>query len=134
MDNSIFLTGIIITFLLFPALVYITSTFKRYQSGIAKNGVEIKGVVRKTASANKGPVVRYVTLDNKEFTRQYHFYSSGMRGKYKNLEKISIIYDAKEPKHFWIVSDKTPQRVITLSTIASFITFAMGVVLIVIGF
>lgn len=133
MDKSLLISGIIVLFLLAPLTLYVRKMFKDYQDGINENGVKVKGVVREPATSNKGPVIRYVDPNNKEYTEQYRFNSSSMRNKYKKLDEIEIMIDAKKPKNFWIVSDKTPKLIVTIMTIASVLTSVLGIVLIVYG-
>jgi hypothetical protein len=95
-------------------LVVIGFNQKNKISKILNVGISVEGVVMRTErdpsprSSMYYPVVRFVTADKEWITKQYDV--GGQLNAYKEGDKLTVVYDPKDPENFII--DNTRSKIL----------------------
>jgi len=102
MTTNIILIGIGVVFLIIIIFSYLNI------SKIAKVGVKTEGVVYDLESSDNSnslisyPIIRFLTIENEWITKTYKI--GVFPGFYKKGEKVTVLYNPKDPRHFTIKS------------------------------
>jgi len=99
---------IIISVVIAVALLHLGINLRKKVSDIAKNGVQTEGVVFDTVQNNSVqssanyPIIRFVTLEKVRITEKYNI--SAVPGYLKKGQKVTVIYNADNPREFFVKS------------------------------
>jgi sugar-specific transcriptional regulator TrmB len=112
------------------AFLYVSFNFRHRVNKIAKNGLEVEGIVYdfiagdNNQSNTKYPIIRFVTSKKEWITETYGIGS--ILGSFKKGQVVTVVYNPDNPKEFFVKSAITSYAIST-AMILGIIMFAFGI-------
>ena len=112
------------------SLLYIAFKFRANTKKIAINGIETEGIVFDLIQSDtlegkaKFPLIRFVTSEQVWITEKYNI--SSIVGSFRKGQKVTVVYNASNPKEFFVKS-QTTSLVPTLAIVFALVVIGIGV-------